>query len=123
MRKKSFVIFYTKNSFLLLQKSKNNLWELPGGKKNRNESFATAAYREAYEETGYIFELENSENIKIDSKTDELILFFFKVDKEFYCNLSKEHKDYKWVSLCDSKKIVLSPKSRRLIKHIKDKVF
>ena len=47
----------------------------------------------------------------------------FKVDKEFYCNLSKEHKDYKWVSLCDSKKIVLSPKSRRLIKHIKDKVF
>ena len=65
----------------------------------------------------------NPENIKIDSKTDELILFFFIVDKEFYCNLSKEHKDYKSVSLCDSKKIVLSPKSGRLIKHINDKVF
>lgn len=122
MRKKSYVIFYTKKTFLLLKKSKNGLWELPGGKKNKNETYANAAFREAFEETGYLSQIKNDSNTKYYFKETQTILFFVEVDNEFSCILSSEHQDFAWVSFAEYPRLLLNPKCKKFIESIKDKI-
>ena len=123
MRKKSYVIFYTKKTFLLLKKSKNGLWELPGGKKNKNETYENAAFREAFEETGYLSPINNDKNIKIYFKEIQSILFFVEIENEFSCILSDEHQDYAWASYAEFLKLPLNPKCKKMLESIKDKIF
>lgn len=123
MRKKSFVIFYTKKTFLLLKKSKNGFWELPGGKKNRDETFANAAFREVFEETGYISEIKHNRRTKINTKDSEMTLFFVEVDNEFSCILSDEHQDFIWTSFFEYQKLIVNKKCKKMLESIKDKIF
>lgn len=48
----SRICVITERKILLVQRDKDSLWEIPGGKVKRGESYFKAAHRELYEETG-----------------------------------------------------------------------
>ena len=99
-------IYNTKiKKVLLLQRNDgNNVWEIPGGKRENNEDIVDALKREVKEETGLIINeyklvyvspiFENHPVLKPFLNIGYLCL----VDE---CNvtISNEHLDYKWVSV------------------------
>lgn len=48
----SRILVITEGSLVLVQRSSDLKWEIPGGKLKRSEDYARAAYRELWEETG-----------------------------------------------------------------------
>ncbi len=123
MKKKSTaIVFYNKKSFLILKKNKNNLWELPGGKKRKTESFYSAALRESEEELGFLPKFKKTGFISLTNKTNKLLLYFFKVHEKFRCVLSKEHIDYQWVNLLHQQKLQLSAKAKKILKYLENKI-
>lgn len=121
MRKKSYVIFHTANAFLLLQKNKTGLWELPGGKKNKHETYAQTAKRESLEETGICFEINDFKKVNVLSKPSHFAVFIVKVEHKFNCFLSKEHKNYLWADSSHVQGLDLNAKVEKIIGHIKEK--
>ena len=99
-------IYDTKtNKVLLLQRNDgNNVWEIPGGKRENNEDIVDALKREVKEETGltineykivYVSPIfENHPVLKPFLNIGYLCL----VDNSDVV-ISNEHIDYKWVSL------------------------
>ena len=99
-------IYNTKtNKVLLLQRNDgNNVWEIPGGKRENNEDIVDALKREVKEETGltineykivYVSPIfENHPVLKPFLNIGYLCL----VDNSDVV-ISNEHIDYKWVSL------------------------
>ena len=99
-------IYNTKtNKVLLLQRNDgNNVWEIPGGKRENNEDIVDALKREVQEETGLIINeykivyvspiFENHPVLKPFLNIGYLCL----VD-ESNVTISNEHLDYKWVSV------------------------
>ena len=61
--KSGIFIFDPENQKILLVQSNGNLWGIPKGTIQKNESFADCAIREVYEETGLIFNTNNITNI------------------------------------------------------------
>ena len=93
------------NKVLLLQRNDgNNVWEIPGGKRENNEHIVDALKREIKEETGltineykivYVSPIfENHPVLKPFLNIGYLCL----VD-ESNVTISNEHLDYKWVSV------------------------
>ena len=101
-------IYNTKtNKVLLLQRNDgNNVYEIPGGKRENNEDIVDALKREVLEETGltineyklvYVSPIfENHPFLKPFLNIGYLCL----VD-ESNVTISNEHLDYKWVSIED----------------------
>lgn len=99
-------IYNTKtNKVLLLQRNDgNNVWEIPGGKRENNEDIVNALKREVQEETGLIINeykiiyvspiFENHPFLKPFLNIGYLCL----VDNSDVV-ISDEHIDYKWVSV------------------------
>ena len=99
-------IYNTKtNKVLLLKRNDgNNVWEIPGGKRENNEDIVDALKREVKEETGltineykivYVFPIfENHPVLKPFLNIGYLCL----VDNSDVV-ISDEHIDYKWVSV------------------------
>ena len=99
-------IYNTKtNKVLLLQRNDgNNVWEIPGGKRENNEDLVDALKREVQEETGLIINeyklvyvspiFENHPVLKPFLNIGYLCL----VDNSDVV-ISDEHIDYKWVSV------------------------
>ena len=99
-------IYNTKtNKVLLLQRNDgNNVWEIPGGKRENNEDIVNALKREVQEETGLIINeykliyvspiFENHPVLKPFLNIGYLCL----VDNSDVI-ISNEHIDYKWVSV------------------------
>lgn len=99
-------IYNTKtNKVLLLQRNDgNNVWEIPGGKRENNENIVDALKREVQEETGLIINeyklvyvspiFENHPVLKPFLNIGYLCL----VDNSDVV-ISNEHMDYKWVSV------------------------
>lgn len=99
-------IYNTKtNKVLLLQRNDgNNVWEIPGGKRENNEDIVDALKREVKEETGltineyklvYVSPIfENHPVLKPFLNIGYLCL----VDNSDVV-ISDEHIDYKWVSV------------------------
>ena len=99
-------IYNTKtNKVLLLQRNDgNNVWEIPGGKRENNEDIVNALKREVQEETGLIINeykivyvspiFENHPVLKPFLNIGYLCL----VDNSDVV-ISDEHIDYKWVSV------------------------
>lgn len=99
-------IYNTKtNKVLLLQRNDgNNVWEIPGGKRENNEDIVDALKREVQEETGLIINeyklvyvspiFENHPVLKPFLNIGYLCL----VDNSDVV-ISNEHIDYKWVSV------------------------
>lgn len=99
-------IYNTKtNKVLLLQRNDgNNVWEIPGGKRENSEDIVDALKREVQEETGLIINeyklvyvspiFENHPFLKSFLNIGYLCL----VDNSDVV-ISDEHLDYKWVSV------------------------
>ena len=99
-------IYNTKtNKVLLLQRNDgNNVWEIPGGKRENNEDIVNALKREVQEETGLIINeykivyvspiFENHPVLKPFLNIGYLCL----VDNSDVV-ISDEHIDYKWVNV------------------------
>ena len=99
-------IYNTKiKKVLLLQRNDgNNVWEIPGGKRENNEDIVDALKREVQEETGLIINeyklvyvspiFENHPVLKPFLNIGYLCL----VDNSDVV-ISDEHIDYKWVSV------------------------
>lgn len=98
----SKVIIKWKNKCLMLQRSDNEQWELPGGHLNVSESFRKGAKREVYEETGI-----KISKLKLVLQQKDFCLYTAK-PRVIKVKLSHEHLDYKWIRAKDLSKLDVS---------------
>lgn len=113
-------LFYTNNSFLLLLKAKNLLWEVPGGKKNANEKYLQAAKRETKEEIGKLPKFKKTGFQLIETDKHKFKIYFAKVQKEFSCQISDEHLKWKWIKFEKVNEYKLHPKVEKAVRFIAD---
>jgi 8-oxo-dGTP pyrophosphatase MutT (NUDIX family) len=113
------VIRDQKNDILLLYKNKDQMrfsdtpyWDLPGGRKNRNETEGDGLRREVFEETGkHIISIGETIAVGISHLRDKkdvhengLVLFAFlcEIDLSTPVTLSEEHTKAAWFSPHDA---------------------
>lgn len=107
-------IIYKDNKFLIAQrnfkKTQGGLWEFPGGKVEKNETYETALIREIKEEFDAEIQVTEyvGENIHHYPEKD-IKLIFYKAKL-----LSKdikllEHENYKWITKDEKSNFEFSP--------------
>ncbi|MDD5254245.1 MAG: NUDIX domain-containing protein [Candidatus Nanoarchaeia archaeon] len=106
---KAFII--DDDKLLILKRTPNNIqspsiWEVPGGRMNKDETPEEGLLREVKEETN--LEIEILEHIstrkftRFDKQRIKMLVFLSKpLSKEI--KLSKEHTDYEWINLENGK--------------------
>lgn len=92
------IIFVTRERKILALKKSNSVWCLPGGKPEENETPEQTAIRESFEETGISVKKLRSP-LQLTYKDKVYFSYVHVLDAEPEIELSKEHKDYKWVPL------------------------
>lgn len=96
-------VIYKKNKFLIaqrnLKKEQGGLWEFPGGKVEKNETYEQALIREIKEEFNADIQVENyiGETIHHYPKKDIKLKFFRATLLSSKIELL-EHEDYKWIT-------------------------
>lgn len=109
------IIVDHKNRILLLKPANKARWHLPGGHLKRNERYAVGMRREVLEETG----LKIVRSTVTNQSHAGFQLFICKAHHNVV-RLSKEHEDYKWVSLSEAiKKIDLTSETLRNLKKLR----
>lgn len=96
-----------KDDKVLIVKNTKGLWEVPGGRIDKNESIEEALHRELREELPNIKaivldRIVDARRLHKDIKPDvSLVLVFYKVGADFdgEPKLSHEHTDYKWATM------------------------
>lgn len=123
MKKQSaFILFANSKDVLFLQKQKSKSWVLPGGKKQYKESYFETAIRETEEEIGFLPAIKIKKTLNIIDKKFECKVYFCEIDEKFNCNLSEEHKKYKWIKARDTNKLCLNAKVKTILKKVKSKI-
>ena len=94
------IIIFNKNKILILKRSskaKNNpqIWEIPGGKVDKNENFQQGAIREVREETALDIKIIG-ELYHENAFRRERFIFYATTNQENII-LYHEHKDYDWI--------------------------
>lgn len=99
-------VIYKNNKFLIaqrnLKKAQGGLWEFPGGKVEKGESYENALAREIKEEFNANIEVNEyiGENIHHYPEKDIRLLFY--KAKLLSENIELlEHEDYKWITKND----------------------
>jgi len=97
-------IYNTKtNKVLLLQRNDgNNVWEIPGGKRENNEDIVDALKREVQEETGLIINEYKLVYVSPIFENHPFLKPFLNIGYLCFVEnsdvvISNEHLDYKWV--------------------------
>ncbi|HPO49506.1 MAG TPA: NUDIX domain-containing protein [Spirochaetota bacterium] len=81
-------------------------WELPGGKLEDGEDFETAIKRECKEELDLtVCVVEEVGSVEIDRGHDAIMFMFILVNGDFSKIKLKEHKDIKYVTYAELKKL------------------
>ena len=99
----SKVIIFDGREVLLLKRDADSVterspwtWDLPGGHLDAGESAEEAATREVKEETE--LNVSSMSPVGQDSNIGKLTYFYTAEEWDGEIKLSKEHKEYKWVS-------------------------
>ena len=93
------------NKVLLLQRNDgNNVWEIPGGKRENNEDIVDALKREVKEETGIIINEYKLIYVSPIFENHPVLKPFLNIGylcftEESEVIISNEHLDYKWVNV------------------------
>ena len=93
------------NKVLLLQRNDgNNVWEIPGGKRENNEDIVDALKREVQEETGLIINEYKLVYVSPIFENHPVLKPFLNIGYLCFVDnsdviISNEHIDYKWVSV------------------------
>src|ERR1043166_3019031 len=113
-RSASLLIRNRDRKFLLIQRGEacknfRDFWEFPGGKIDGDESPSRALVREVREETGFEVDIPDGppRNL-IRTENGAVEYSFFYQDRfpnDASVKLSAEHKDFRWVSFTDSRKL------------------
>ncbi|NCP72272.1 NUDIX hydrolase [archaeon] len=96
---------------------KKNIYDLPGGRLEINETIKTGLKREVFEETGLkikiLKKVSSWEFISLDNKKVEVTNFLCEIKKNTSNKiiLSQEHDNYKWVDLKNIKRYSFKDKS------------
>jgi 8-oxo-dGTP diphosphatase len=96
-------VIYKNNKFLIaqrnLKKAQGGLWEFPGGKVEKDESYENALVREIKEEFNADIEVEEyiGENIHHYPEKD-IKLLFYKANLLSEKIELLEHENYKWIT-------------------------
>ncbi len=111
--------------YLLILRSSDSrtspgLWDLPGGKVEPGEHFATALIREAYEETGLYISLDKllgSSEFEMDEfRVINLVMHArLSVESGDDLHLSEEHSEYRWVPRAQLSDFDLCPATRSIV--------
>lgn len=119
-KKAAAILFTDGKSILMLKRAGEGdhigTWALPGGKAAKGETEIGNAVRETKEETG----LTSIPGYRFDSMTthngkQKFTVFFYKIQKPFDVQISKEHSDWKWVAFDEIKDQKLHPKFKQAL--------
>lgn len=103
-------VILNKHNKIALVEQKNNIWSLPKGHVEPNESHLDAAKREIYEETGineltFIQKIGQYSRYKIAKDLSEdhselktIVLYLFKTTQQELCPKDPDNPSSKWVS-------------------------
>ncbi len=106
---KSFIV--NNNQLLLIKRADDDvhrpgIWEIPGGRLDKDENMIDGLVRETKEETNLdieiIKELNKQHFIRDDGDPIDMTIFLCKPISSKVC-LSKEHSDFKWVNINKAK--------------------
>ena len=113
------IMYNSEGKFLLGLRKKGQVWEFPGGKVNKDESFEKALKREILEELSININIITkiaSEKFK-DEKINVKVHYFLceKLDEDIFL---LEHEDMKWVIKKDLLNFKLTPGDSKIVKHL-----
>ena len=96
----------TKKVLLLQRNDGNNVWEIPGGKRENNEDIVDALKREVKEETGLIINEYKLVYVSPIFENHPVLKPFLNIGYLCFVDnndviISNEHLDYKWVCVED----------------------
>jgi ADP-ribose pyrophosphatase YjhB (NUDIX family) len=113
---------------LLIERTDNGLWALPGGAQDIGESVVQAARREVYEETGIDVEITGLSGIYSDPRhviayddgevRQEFSLCFHARPVGGELRSSSESKEARWVSPDSLQDLKIDPSMRLRINHV-----
>jgi 8-oxo-dGTP pyrophosphatase MutT (NUDIX family) len=92
------ILFICDNEVFLLQ-NKKGIWEIPGGKKEKDEKYLDAARRETNEECSMCPAFSLVGNYIFENLKNKYKIYFVKIHKKFNCKISKEHSNSKWFDI------------------------
>lgn len=96
-----------------------NLWDLPGGKVEENESLREAVKREAKEESGLDVELENEHFFIYHYPNGKIDIYAFRVKLiSGKISLDEKHTEFRWISKNDWKNLDYTPSVTATLKEL-----
>lgn len=103
------VFIVDKKAEKVLMVLNEELWSLPGGKREASETLQEAAIREVKEETGYDVVVHDIVQIKERIEHDHVLFFTFQgeiVGGEVQIGQDPEIQQVKWIELAEAQKLM-----------------
>lgn len=116
------IVFIFNSQILLLKKKDKDVWDIPGGKKDEDESYTAAAKRETEEEIGILPKYKKIGYYLHETGKNKFKVYFAKVQKKIKCKLSEEHSDWDWFNIKELPPN-LHPKVAGALDFLKDALF
>jgi len=95
------VIFGPSNDILILQRTSDKDWELPGGRLSSYEGVSEGLHREIREETSLSVDIKDillANSWVNDRNSDRLGVYYMSSTEQKSVRLSEEHTNFMWVS-------------------------
>jgi bis(5'-nucleosidyl)-tetraphosphatase len=115
--------FFEEPAQFLLLRNRRGFWGFPQGHKEKGESEIQTLTREVLEETGitqldiqsYVGKIRYSYFKGDGMKSEKEVIFYFATTPTKTVTISKEHEEYRWVSLSDALKMLDHAKLKSIL--------